>query len=231
MKYRFVVIFIALLSIQSLNAQEKGRPNIPGDFIVEHGFNILLNTSDPLNTRFFGSRGWNLSYLHHIDLGDRFSFNGGVGFAFNRYRLEDDTRLWYLNNDDGIADPGVYIDTVSTYNRSKFGVNYLDIPLELRFYFNPDDKNKGLRLTAGVKVGLRLGGVSKVRYDQSDETKNLILRESFNFTQFRYGAYGRIGFQGIALFYYHSLTELFEDTPVGSENASPIMAGISFFLF
>ena len=69
---------------------------------------------------------------------------------------------------------------------------------------------------------------TKVKYEENSQTKKYKNFENYNVPNFRYGVYGRFGVSGISLYYYYSLSEMFENKKGPEETrTSVMMAGIS----
>ncbi|HET9053293.1 MAG TPA: hypothetical protein VFM90_03920, partial [Cyclobacteriaceae bacterium] len=67
--------------------QKKGRPNIPGTFQVDVGFNLPAQKAG-FNTNFFGSSTVNLYYFYDKRLGSsKFSVHTGLGLGLERYKF------------------------------------------------------------------------------------------------------------------------------------------------
>ena len=147
----------------------------------------------------------------------------GFGVGLDRYRFEDDITL-ASNNDVEIVE----LEDLDV-TKSMLVSNYFDVPLELRFYANPNDKKRSFKVGLGFKAGIRFSSHTKVKYEE--DGNNVIEKEKniFGLNRFRYGVTGRIGIGGINFFYYQSLSELFEsgEGPLDSA-ATNVTVGLSF---
>ena len=94
--------------------------------------------------------------------------------------------------------------------KSKIAANYIDIPVEFRFHVNKENHDQGFRAAIGGKVGFLFDGHTKIKYEEDGDNKKIKQKDNFNLQRFRYGVTARIGFPGINLFGYYSLSELFE---------------------
>ena len=210
--------------------KRNARPDIPGTFLIELGWNILQDNPKAMEISTIGSRSLNLYYFYNIELpvgGGRFELMPGFGVGLDRYKFDDDVTLTESNGSNGV----VSIDTLDLddVSKSMLVANYFDIPVELRFYANPNDKRRSFKVGVGFKAGMRFSSHTKVKYeDDGDAIKNKNKR-SFGLNRFRYGVTGRIGIGGFNVFYYQSLSELFEsgEGPLES-TATNITVGLSF---
>ncbi len=204
---------LALFSI-TLFAQEtikltKGRPNIPGTFLIELGFNRALNASDTFNITFLGSRTLNLYYQHEIKipiLKGKFSLHPGIGLGMERFKFKDNKTLTYD------ADRNLQLQSLTgiSINKSQLITNYLDAPIELRFSTNPYDPGRSFKVAVGFRAGVLLKAHTKIKYEE--EGDNIKIKDSrpWNVNNFRYGLYGRIGVGNFTFFGYSNMTPYFK---------------------
>lgn len=199
------------------------RPDIPGTFLIELGWNILMDAPDNMDLGNFGSRTVNMLYFYDIPLGkSNFAVLPGVGLGLNKYKLDDNITL---SESGGV----VTVDTLSfNADKSQLAVNYFDIPLEFRFYANPSDKRRSFKVGVGVKGGIRFSSHTKIKFEDEGDNVKLKEKRSYGLNRFRYGVTGRIGIAGFNIFYYQSLSEMFDDGPEGTANTTNITVGVSF---
>src|SRR5579872_7316233 len=89
-----------------LKAQEKQRkayrPDIPGFFMVDFGFNFPISPPNNFSKGFWGSRTLNLYYHYPVQIGkSKFSYNPGAGFSFERFKLTNNYTLPLQPGSDG----------------------------------------------------------------------------------------------------------------------------------
>ncbi|MGB3183355.1 MAG: porin family protein [Cyclobacteriaceae bacterium] len=226
--------------------ETKARPNLPGDLIIEFGFNFLSDDfsyeADSANfsvdreasTGFWGSKVVNFYYSHNMFIGGEssgFTFNPGLGLALEKFSFDEDITLTVnqFNGDTEITD----ISSIGDVKKTKLALTYLDIPLEFRYHFNKTDYARGFRLAVGVKAGLLLGSHTKLKYENNEETVKLKDKREFNLNPIRFGAIGRVGVGGFNLYYFQSISELFKDgeTPGFGPAVNPFQVGISLIGF
>jgi hypothetical protein len=207
--------------------KRKGRPDIPGTFMVEYGFNWFTRPPMDVKKGFWGSRSLNLYYQYDKQFGSsKWSVHSGLGFGLERYKLLSYTQP--LSNDTvKIKTPtltrdasgntmfissGVllYGDTAKAAKKSMFITNYLDVPIEFRFTTNPNDPAKSFKAAIGGRFGVLLNAQTKLKYSKDGEVKKIKDRQDFNLNQFRYGAYGRIGVGNVYLSFYYNFNDLFK---------------------
>ena len=214
--------------------ERKARPDIPGTFLVELGWNVQMSSPSELDNTLLGSRTVNLYYFYNIELpfaGGRFELMPGIGLGLDRFKFEDDVTIVEALDDNG----NEFFDVVELEDqdvkKSMLISNYIDIPLELRFYSNPNDKRKSFKAGIGFKAGILYSAHTKTKIDDGGIEKTKIY-DDFGLNRFRYGITGRIGVGGFNLFYYYSLQDLYEknEGPLNSD-VHHVTVGLSFIGF
>ncbi len=187
------------------------RPDIPGDLLIDIGFNFLLDNPSSLEMGFFGSKVVNFYYHWDIPIGkSHFSISPGIGVGLEKYGFDGDNTLGRDDNDNTVVLNLADVFPGSEIKNTKIAANYVDIPLEIRFHVNKENHNQGFRVAVGGKVGMLFDGHTKVKYKQNGDNKKLKQKDNFNMNRFRYGAHIRLGFPGVNVFGYYALNELFE---------------------
>lgn len=223
----------------SKTIQEKvGRPDLPGDFVVEFGFNWVRDHPPGFSFRTMNSPTFNFYYLYDINIGESaFSIHPGFGIGIEKYRFSDDLTLGY--DFDSLGDYGVVfvpLDSIYppnvSYKKSQIVPVYIDIPFEIRWRSKKYDPKRSVKVALGGKVGYLIDNKTKVKYSQSGETKRTKQKENFEMSTFRYGVYGKIGFGGFSAFYYYSISDMFQKDkgPMGTTMYSTTF-GMSLALF
>lgn len=211
----------------------KARPDIPGTFLVELGWNIQMSSPSELDNTLLGSRTVNLYYFYNIELpfaGGRFELMPGIGLGLDRFKFEDDVTLvnaFDANNNEFVD----VVDLEGDVQKSMIITNYIDIPLEVRFYSNPNDKRRSFKAGIGFKAGVLYNAHTKTKID-NDGVEKVKVKDDFGLRRFRYGITGRMGIGGFNLFYYYSLQDLYDrnEGPLNSD-VHHVTVGISFIGF
>ena len=210
--------------------KRKARPDIPGILLVEFGWSGLNSAPSTIDIANFGSRTVNFYYLYDIPIAkSKFSFLPGIGLGLDRYKFDDDITL--ANDIDGTGNDIISVTPLTGLDVQKtlLVTNYIDIPLEFRFYTNPQDKRSSFKVGVGGKIGMRFSSHTKIKFEDDGENVKLKSKDSFGLNRFRYGLTGRIGFSGINFFYYQTLSDLFEsgEGPEGTDTTTNFTVGIS----
>jgi hypothetical protein len=198
------LIFITF-NLLAQTAKPKTRPDLPGTFLVEFGFNRAQDTPDKFSTGFWGSRTVNLYYQYDLRiLKSRFSLVPGLGLGMERYKFKNNYTLGYE------GDVLTMDKTSLNIKKSQLITNYLDVPIELRYTSNPENPNRSFKMAAGFRAGLLISSFTKLKYDDDDETIKVKTRRDWNLNPYRYGIYGKIGTGNFNIFWYQNLSTLFK---------------------
>ena len=241
MSRSFLVLFSLVFFSFSLIAQEKpkkaARPNIPGSFMIDFGFNRALNKAANFKQGFFGSRTLNLYYQYPIRFGrSKFSFNPGAGASMERWKFTNGYVLADTTKDSQenfLLYPGrTFFKGVK---RSMLVANYVEVPLEFRFDTTPEDLGRSFNVAIGGRIGYLFDSKMKVKYHTNGQNKILKDKQDLRLTQIRYGVYTRIGVGAFNVFCFYNLTPLFakdkgplqSTTDVAHTTMSSFTAGIS----
>jgi hypothetical protein len=215
MRYKTSTFFFFLLLLTSLTltGQDKKdipkRPDLPGTFLIEFGFNRPLDAPDNFDIGFWGSRTMNVYYQYDFTLPffrSRFTLAPAIGLGMDRYKFTNNYTLEYASGTNDL----VMTDTELDIKKSQLVTNYLDIPVELRYTSNPMDPARSFKIAVGYRVGMLISSFTKLKYDTEDETIKEKIRRDWNLNDYRHGFYGKIGFGNVNLFGYYNSSTLFE---------------------
>jgi hypothetical protein len=205
----------------------KGRPDIPGTFMLEYGFNWFTRPPQDVEKGFWGSRTVNLYYQYDKQFGtSNWSVHSGLGLSLERYKLLSNIQR-FSNDTIKVNTPTItldasgntrfissgallYGDTTKAADKSMFITNYIDVPIEFRYTTNPNDPAKSFKAAIGGRFGVLMNAQTKLKYRENGETKKFKDRQDFNLNQFRYGAYGRIGVGNVYLSFYYNFSNMFK---------------------
>jgi len=216
---RFLAITLLVCIIDSAQAQEKQRkayrPDIPGFFLVDFGFNFPLSPPANFNQGFWGSRTLNLYYHYPVRIGEsNFSYNPGAGFSFERFKMTNNYTLPLQPGSDGsyaLISPGNF-NSNWAFKKSMIVSNYFDLmPLEFRYDTNPKDVSRSFSFAVGGRFGFLIESHTKIKYSAAGVSGNPIYKDKqqHGINPIRYGAYTRIGIGNFNLFYFYNFSPYF----------------------
>ena len=140
---------------QSLNLAN--RPN--DHLLIEFSYDNWLNRTDSMNINGF-NRGFAAYFMFDFPFKSDPHFSVGVGLGI------DASNIFFEDTHVGVADLGgtlAFKNTSQTdhFKKYKLVITNLDLPIELRYAFNPENTNKSWKVALGVKVGLLLSTYTK----------------------------------------------------------------------
>ncbi len=203
------------------------RPDLPGMFLLELGWNTLENTPELMDMNTFGSRTVNFIYFYPVEIGrSGIYFMPGVGLGLERHKFDNDYTITQDINGEVSFDDITILDP----KKSMIVTNYVDIPVEFRYYLNRDDIKRSFNFGFGAKFGYLFSSHTKIKYEEAGDNVIVKNKRPFGLNQFRYGLTGRIGYGGLTLFGYFGLSEMFEsgNGPLNTDDVSGYTIGISF---
>ncbi|HEX6222910.1 MAG TPA: porin family protein [Chryseolinea sp.] len=212
-----LVFFLGIsctLFAQTENAKPVSRrPDIPGTFAMELGFNFDTGAPEEFSLGFWGSRTFNLYYQYEFRiLKSSFSFVPGIGLSLERFKFNNE---YTLDHDPGDPRSMVMIppgeNVYPNIKKSQLITNYIDVPLELRYSTNPDDPARSFKVSFGGRIGYMYDSFTKMKYKEDSEVKKVKDKQDFNLSKLRYGLTARLGIGSFSLFGYYNLTPLFEE--------------------
>ncbi len=216
MKYIYGALFFFLVMLVSAQDGLK-RPDIPGELMVDVGFNVWSSMPGALERRTWASKSIALYYTKRKALSGKLSFYYGVGLGMEKMSLGDSSTLSsnIIVND---TLQSVWISpNPENFEKNKLATTYLDIPVEFRFHPFGTQDGEGLFLGVGGIVGVRINAHTKWKYENNGETTRQKISGKFNLNSFRYGYQVRAGFRGVHLFYKRYVSDVFQDPfPDGS---------------
>lgn len=217
---KLLFIVFAFVTI-SASAQEKKKK---GGFMTRTGDHLMLQLTsdhwtgvpDSIKSHMKGfARGANV----YVMLDQRFKSNPQWSVAFG---LGVGTSNMYFKN--MVVDiksktntlPFRSVDSIDHFKKYKLATAYLEIPLELRFTFDPENESKSVKAALGVKVGtlLNVHTKGKILQNKNGATINTYTAKEtakgfFNST--RLAATARIGYGNFSLFGSYQLNNIFKD--------------------
>ena len=207
----------------------KAAPDIPGNLVIDIGFNLLVDKAAEMDRKWWGSKSVGLYYTFNIAPKNLFfSINPGIGVGLEKYALDDDITL-VPAVDDEIGRISV-IDTLSedlSVRKSKIATNYFEIPLEFRFYTNQEDRERGVFFALGASAGVLFQQQTKLSFTEDGLRSQIKNRTDFQFNQFRARGIARFGYRGVNVFFKFGITEWFQSGR-GPSGAPATMHTIGF---
>lgn len=210
MKKFFLLITVLIgmaASAQTSDTKKIKVPNRTKDhFMIQYGLDAWSGRPDSVRTGGF-SRHFNMYIMFDkpFKTNPKMSVGIGVGLgSSNMFFNKTNVDVKYL----GTKLPFTIADSINHFNKFKVTTMYLELPVELRYFSNPDNMNKSWKFAIGAKVGTLIKAYSKGKnyvnlngqslygtsYIEKDQSKKFFNGTSLALTG-RVG-YGIIGIQG-----------------------------------
>jgi Outer membrane protein beta-barrel domain len=225
---KILFIVFALVTVFAANAQEKNakapEKKKMGGFMNRTGDHLMLQLTsdywigapDSVDSRVNGfARGANV----YVMLDQRFKSAPQWSVAFG---LGVGTSNMYFKNT--VVDiksrtnklPFTKVDSVNHFKKYKLSTAYLEIPLELRYTFDPAHEMKSVKIAIGAKVGtlLSVHTKGKTLLDKNGATLNSYSAKETGkgyFNSTRLAATARIGYGNFSLFGSYQFNNIFKD--------------------
>lgn len=217
----FTLLCFISLAAQAQNEADAAYSKPSRDyFMFQMGYDGWLNAPDSVSIGGV-SRSMNMYLCYDFPIkASNFSFAAGVGIASSNIFFKDQeviigdtlTEIQFLGDND-------------KYKRYKLSMNYVEAPLELRYFSNKQNRNKGFKAAIGLKVGALINAHTKgVR-----EFNNKPIREKVSTRRYletyRIGGTLRLGYGNFSVYGQYGLNNLFR-VGNGPEGVVPFSIGI-----
>ena len=186
-------------------------------FMIQYGLDNWLGKPDSIVTKGF-SRHFNVYVMLDKPFKNNPKFSVGVGVGISSSNMFFDKRYINVKSTSTLLPFNrSYSGTDSSYfNKFKLVTVFLEAPIELRYYANPENPNASWKGAIGIKVGTLLNAHTKGKTLQNSagNTINKITEKEnsksyFNAT--RISLTGRVGYGIYSLFGAYSVTNIFKD--------------------
>jgi len=217
----FLVILLPVISFSQEKSKVISQTTVKRVSVgAEIYQDFWLNKPDDMDGRGI-NQGAGTFFTYSFPIGKSpLSFAIGAGVSW--HNLYSNTRIYDIKADTIIFTP---IPDSIDYKKSKIGVTYLDIPLELRLKTN----NK-IRASIGVKISYVIDAKTKYKGDKLSGYQVIQKEKQIsNIDKFQFGPVVRFGYDWFHIVGYFSVTKLFEKER--GPDVYPISLGITFMPF
>jgi hypothetical protein len=191
--------------------------------LVDLNWERLIGMNNSVNQKWFG-RGIavNLMYDYPLRRDGKVSFAIGGGFTSHNYYTDA-----LVQKSGGTQKVKFTKQPSSVKDGGKISLNYVDVPLELRFRTAEDNREHRWKLGVGAKVGYLLNIHEKTINGNGRKSKLYYYPHA---AKFRYGPTLRVGYGAVLLTGFYSFSTFFQEgKSVNAINAFSLGLTISPF--
>ena len=214
------VLFVNLLFAQTDSTRRrvtigKETARTSNDHIlIQLGHTIWTGKPDSINTK-----GWSRSFAAYLMMDFPFKTNPHWSVALGPGISSEN--MFFDKTYVGIKDNTATlqftdISDTTHFKKYKLATTFLELPVELRFRFKPEDDRRSFKIAVGAKVGTLLNAHVKgkeLRNAAGNAISDYILKENSKrfFNKNRLSLTGRIGFGHFSLHGSYAITPLFKE--------------------
>lgn len=188
--------------------------------VLDWGLVRMRNAPESISPGMLSSRFIDIGLFYNIPLGQTgITASPGIGLGYDTYKLSDESG----------EEPGVYtLKRARTSRRARLvpvgqlldddknassflDTRYLDFIFEMRINTNAKYPKEGFFAAIGFKLGSFLGAHTTLHYQEDEQRKERIDKESFHIEPLRYGWQTRLGWKRFGLKYTQILSGLFDN--------------------
>jgi len=196
----------------SLNLKNRANDH----FMIELSYDNWVGKTDSMNTTGF-CRGFAFYFMYDFPFKSDPHFSIGVGLGI------DASNIFFDKTEVLVAAPGnltlAFPNTANSehFKKYKLVLTNLDLPLELRYAFNPANTNKSWKIALGFKAGVLLSAYTKGKdlEDAGGRIQNYYIEKKSSKQFFNAGrivATARVSYGFIGVFGTLQLTPLMKNT-------------------
>lgn len=229
----FVCMILALgHSVQAQLTEEvkKKTPELPGQIMADFGFNAVVDNPAVLPYHWWRSKSLGIYFVKPYDFMNKFEFRPGIGLNFEKFGHADNMQVFAYGEDiDGTDSLGFSTVLGGSLKKNQLAVTYIDVPVEVRYNFSGNEDKDGFFIAVGGSAAIRLESHTKLKYtDEFGNKRKTKDKNVFGLNGIRLGAYGRVGYRSLSLFYKTYFTNMFGSSgPIGTGDMLYSTIGIS----
>ncbi|WP_420580071.1 outer membrane beta-barrel protein [Reichenbachiella sp.] len=232
--FPFLVILLLTFShagqAQLTEEVKKKTPELPGQIMVDFGFNLTSDTPETMPYHWWRSKSFGIYFVKPFEFSKKFELRPGIGVSLEKFGHNKNMAVASYQEDIN-GNVSIEFDTIpgSSLKKNQFSINYIEIPLEVRFNFNGNEKKDGLFLAVGGSAAIRFDSKTKIKY--TDEYGNKMKdkqKNDFGINTIRLGASARLGYRSFSVFYKSYFTNVFSSSgPTGTSDMVYSTIGVS----
>lgn len=232
-KYSLLILLVlcvnlVIASVKDDGDEKKPTPDLPGVIMIDFGFNFLQSAPSNLETNWFKSKSFGAYYMKSFKMGKKMSFDPAIGISLEKYGFSKDRTIGYETNGTTTELTIMDLSGYDEVKKSQLAMNYLDIPLQLKYYLKNNELKGSAYVSVGAIASLLIESHTKVKFKDGGRDQTIKKRDDFEMNKLRYGLQGRFGFGSVNFFYKYYFSNLFNSNgPVGATDITTNTIGIS----
>jgi hypothetical protein len=188
--------------------------------MLQFGYDTWLNAPDSINITGLG-RAFNAYICYDFPIKQsNFSFAAGAGIGTSNIYFKDQEMV--LTDTTTAVQ---FIPETLPYKRYKLNTAYVEAPFEIRYFSNKENRNKGLKIAAGLKVGTLLSAHTKGKRTLNNKPIIEKVNTKRYLESWRYAATLRVGYGNFSVFGSYNLGGMYKVNS-GPEEIRAVSIGI-----
>lgn len=216
------VLLTFTIVAQTNNSESKNVYAAPSrdNVMLQFGYENWAGAPDSIKIGGIG-RSFNFYVTYDFPISkSNFSFAAGLGVSISNIYLMNQI----INRKD-TSSQILFQPEIIDYKKYKLTNTYVEAPFELRYFSDKENRNKGVKVAIGMKVGALAGSYTKGKYVYNNKPIVDKVSTKRYMETFRYSATLRIGYGNFSVYGQYGLGGLFK-TGNGPENVRPYQVGL-----
>jgi hypothetical protein len=190
-------------------------------------YNIIQNLPTNVTSTKF-SPGLSFGFLRDMPINKNRNVAIALGIGFSTNVYENNLYIYDINNGNlGIQRMYEPILDDTYYDKNKFSLSYIEIPLEIRWRTSTADSHKFWRIYSGFKLGYLVSD----RYFFSNDVSTNIIKKNTDLNKFQYGCYLSAGWNSINVYAYYSLNPIFKSGTIAGNSIDINTLNLGFMFY
>jgi hypothetical protein len=140
----------------SLNLKNRANDH----FMIEFSYDNWVGKTDSMNTTGF-SRGFAFYFMYDFPFKSDPHFSVGAGIGIDASNIFFDKTLVLVADGGNQTLAFRNVANSDHFKKYKLVLTNLEVPIELRYAFNPENTNKSWKIALGIKAGVLLSAYTK----------------------------------------------------------------------
>lgn len=178
-------------------------------FYVNLAFNTIQNSPSGFNQNKISS---SLAggFLRDLPINKNRTFSVAAGLGYSINIINDNLYSYFGTNSNRVYD---ILSSDTYYDKNKLTLQYVDLPIEIRWRNSTYESHKFWRIYAGFKMSYLIGD----KYKFVNDLGTTILKKDPNLNKIQYGCYLASGWNTLNIYIYYGLNPIFKSSDVNGQ--------------